>query len=62
MTTRDVNPELVRLARQSRGLTQTSLAATAGVSQSLIAKYEAGVMAVTPAHLVLLSNALDYPS
>ena len=62
MTTRDVNPELVRLARQSRGLTQTSLAATAGVSQSLIAKYEAGVMAVAPAHLVLLSNALDYPT
>ena len=56
-----VNPELVRLARQSRGLTQTGLAADVGVSQSLIAKYESGLKDVPPDHLALLSAALDYP-
>ena len=61
MTTRVVNPELIKLARQSRSLSQTALAARAGVSQSLIAKYEAGVKDVTTAHLALLSETLDYP-
>ena len=61
MTSKTVNPELIRLARQSRGLSQTGLAADIGVSQSLIAKYEAGVKDVPLDHLVRLSEALDYP-
>ena len=61
MTTRVVNPQLIKLARQSRSLSQTALAARAGVSQSLIAKYEAGVKDVTTAHLVLISETLEYP-
>ena len=62
MTTRELNPEMVRLARQSRGLTQTALASATGVSQSMIAKYEAGVKAVSSGHLAILSEALDYPA
>ena len=62
MTAKEVNPEMVRLARQSRGLTQTALASASGVSQSMIAKYEAGVKAVSPGHLAILSETLDYPA
>ena len=62
MTSRSVSPELLTLARQSRGLSQTALANAAGVSQSIIARYEAGVRDVTPEHLALISDALDYPS
>ena len=62
MTPTYANPELVRLARQARGLTQNQLASDIGVSQSLIAKYEAGVKEVPPDHISLLSEALDYPA
>ena len=61
MASQTVNPELIQLARQSRGLTQTRLASGIGVSQSLIAKYEAGVREVPPDHLARLAEALDYP-
>ena len=62
MASQTVNPELIQLARQSRGLTQTKLASDIGVSQSLIAKYEAGVRDVPPARpLARLAEALDYP-
>ena len=61
MASQTVNPELIQLARQSRGLTQTKLASDIGVSQSLIAKYEAGVRDVPPDHLARLAEALDYP-
>ena len=61
MASQTVNPELIQLARQSRGLTQTKLASEIRVSQSLIAKYEAGVRDVPPDHLARLAEALDYP-
>ena len=62
MTNRIVNPQMLTLARQSRGLSQTALAAITGVSQAIIAKYEAGVRDVTAEYLALISDALDYPA
>ena len=61
MTSKSVNPELIQLARQSRGLTQTALAAGIGVGQSMIARYESGVKDVPLDHLNRLSEVLDYP-
>ncbi len=61
MSDLSVNPELLTLARQSRGLTQTALATATGVGQPMIAKYEAGVRDVTAEHLALICQALDYP-
>ena len=61
MTSKTVNPELIQLARQSRGLTQTALAADIGVSQSMIARYESGMKDVPLDHLIRLSEVLDYP-
>ena len=62
MTNRVVTPELLTLARKSRGMSQTALATDTGVSQSIIAKYEAGVRDVTAEHLAIIAEALDYPA
>ena len=55
------NPEMLTLARRSRGLTQVELADQIGVTQGTVSKYEAGVMPVSELDLGKLSLALDYP-
>ena len=40
-----VNPEMVTLARESRGLTQSDLAKDSGLDKSLVSKIESGVIA-----------------
>ena len=57
----EVNPEMVVLARKARGKTQSALASAMGISQALLARYEAGSRMVTTAHLSALSLTLDYP-
>src|SRR5206468_6163 len=56
-----VNPEMLVLARESRGLTQTALAERIGVTQSKISKYELGSLDVSAGDLAKLSRVLDYP-
>ena len=41
-----VNPEMIGLGRESRGLTQGQLAKLLGVSQGKISRFEAGMLAV----------------
>lgn len=56
------NPEMLILARSSRGLTQTELAAKVGVTQSRISKLEDGLTgAPDEAFTDRLARALEYP-
>ena len=55
------NPEMLTLARKSRGKTQTALAESAGLKQSVISRYEAGSRDVTDADLDRIVYVLDYP-
>lgn len=59
---KDVNPQLVILARQSRGLTQGDLADKMKVGQGTISKMEAGIAIPTEDDLKKLVEALHYPS
>jgi Zn-dependent peptidase ImmA (M78 family)/DNA-binding XRE family transcriptional regulator len=58
----NVNPKMVILARQSRGLTQIELALSAGMTQGTVSKIESGVITVNDDELMRLSNSLDYPN
>lgn len=61
MAKREVNPEMIVLARESRGLTQKDLASRLQVTQSHISKIESGLLGVSPEMLVDLVNILSYP-
>jgi Zn-dependent peptidase ImmA (M78 family)/DNA-binding XRE family transcriptional regulator len=56
-----VNPEMIVLARESRGLTQSALASLLSVTQAAISKIESDLLSVSPDMLKELSEALGYP-
>lgn len=56
-----VQPEVVELVRQARGLTQSALALRANLSQGFVSKVEAGDQEVDIERLVRLAAALDCP-
>ena len=57
-----VNPEMVTLAREFRGLTQEQLGRAMGVAQAKIAKIEGGLQPeLSDAHASFLCSALDFP-
>jgi Zn-dependent peptidase ImmA (M78 family)/transcriptional regulator with XRE-family HTH domain len=56
-----VRPELVVLARESRGLTQSELAHKVSISPGMMSRIESGVRGVSNELLRALSAALDYP-
>jgi Zn-dependent peptidase ImmA (M78 family)/transcriptional regulator with XRE-family HTH domain len=58
---RSVNPEMVTLARQSRGMTQTDLANKAGITQGMLSKIENSLVDPTDDVVDRLSTALGYP-
>ena len=58
---RDLNPQLVILARQSRGLTQNELASKMKVGQGTVSKMEAGLGHPTKEELEDFANVLNYP-
>ncbi|MBK7143595.1 MAG: ImmA/IrrE family metallo-endopeptidase [bacterium] len=58
---RNVNAEMLILARESRGLTQRQLADMVEIAQSAISKYENGLLDVPEEHVTDIANALDYP-
>ena len=61
MTTKTANPKMVVLARQSRGLTQSQLAAHAGIPQAKVSKVEAGLSEASDELLAAFAKILDYP-
>lgn len=56
-----VNPDMLILARESRGFTQGELAIKTGMGQSVLSKYENGLIDVGEEHLKQIATALDYP-
>lgn len=56
-----VNPEMVRLARECREMTQTDLARQMGVPQSKISKIEAALIEPSGSDLQRLARLLDRP-
>ncbi|WP_327246536.1 helix-turn-helix domain-containing protein [Streptomyces sp. NBC_01320] len=56
-----MNPRLLQLARESRGLSQSKLASQAGLSQGTLSKAENGVSPLTPDRLATIAELLDYP-
>lgn len=57
-----LNPDMIRLARESRGLTQSQLAEMLSISQGNISKIENGTTVDVPKDLLInLSRVLDYP-
>lgn len=62
MTTKQkVNPQMIVLARESRGLTQRELADATSLSQANISKFESGVLEVLEENLEKLVGVLNYP-
>jgi len=56
-----INPQMVILARQSRGMTQTSLATSLGWNQGVVSKVENGLEPLSDERLKALAGILDYP-
>src|SRR5437763_13814855 len=57
-----VNPNMVILAREARGLSQKELADSPSVTQGRISKIEMGLLPVPDDLLEALSRVLDYPT
>jgi Zn-dependent peptidase ImmA (M78 family)/DNA-binding XRE family transcriptional regulator len=55
-----INPSMLILARESRGLTQTELAQAVGVTQGKISKYENGMLLVSEDDLAHVAKVLNY--
>lgn len=58
---RRVNPKMLALARESRGLSQSELAKLLAVSQAYVSKVEADLLSATPDVIGKLAKLLDYP-
>lgn len=56
-----VNAEMIQLARESRGMTGTDVAARLGITQAAYSKIESGQHAPTEQHFARLCEVLDYP-
>lgn len=56
-----INPDMIILARDSRGLTQKKLASLLSVTQGALSRMEAGLLAVSEDMLKQLSESLNYP-
>jgi Zn-dependent peptidase ImmA (M78 family)/transcriptional regulator with XRE-family HTH domain len=57
----EFNPEMLILARESRGLTQADLAGAVSVQQGTISKIESGTLGPSPEVVERFANKLDYP-
>lgn len=61
MAQKQINNEMVILARESRGLTQKDLAGKLNITQSALSRVEGGLRGFTPATIKKLSEVLNYP-
>ena len=57
----EINPSMITLAREARGMTQADLARAAKVSPSKVSKYEAGALQVSARDASVLADVLEYP-
>lgn len=61
METERFNPEMLALARESRGYTQTALARKSSYSQSVISRFESGVLELNREAVLKFARILGYP-
>lgn len=61
MTSVAINPEVLIVARESRGYAQKDVADAAGVSQGLVSKAENGLVSVADQDLHAIARFLGYP-
>lgn len=61
MTSAPLNFRMLHLARQLRSITQTALAAQAGLPQARLSRIEAGALEASPQELERLADALSLP-
>lgn len=62
MLNRTFNPDLLKVARQARALSQTELAKKAMLTQGFVSKVEAGVLQPTTDAIDRFATALAYPT
>lgn len=62
MTSAPINPEVLIVARESRGYTQEDVAAAAGISQGMMSKAENGAISLPPQVVNGVADFLEYPS
>lgn len=60
-TNSTVNPQMIIIARETRGFTQSDLAKQSGISQSNISKFEGGQLTVSPENLRRIAKATHFP-
>jgi Zn-dependent peptidase ImmA (M78 family)/transcriptional regulator with XRE-family HTH domain len=58
---RAINPEIVTVARESRGLSQSELAKRLSIAQGALSKIEGGIRQPSPDLVSRLAAELDYP-
>jgi transcriptional regulator with XRE-family HTH domain len=58
----DINPRMLILARESRGLSQTELSNRLNISQGKLSKAEKGEQTINDSTLNDLAKELDYPT
>lgn len=56
-----INPEILRLARESRLVTQEALAGILGIEQGTLSKIEKDILPAEPALVEKIAQHLDYP-
>lgn len=61
MTRKTFNPDMLVVARESRGMTQTELARAANFSQGIVSKWETRVTEPTEESVEAVAEALDFP-
>ncbi|MEP1034401.1 XRE family transcriptional regulator [Ekhidna sp.] len=61
MILEDINPSMLTLARESRGISQSELSKKIGVSQGKLSKAEKGEQGLPDDAFVKLSKVLEYP-
>lgn len=56
-----INPEMLILARELRGMTQSELAEITSINQGIISRYESEMREISSKDLVKIAAALDFP-
>ena len=57
-----INGRSIKLARESRGLSQSKLSQLLGVTQATLSRFEKGVLTVAPEFVSKIAQVLNYPA
>ena len=57
-----INGKSIKIARESRGLSQSKLSELLGVTQATLSRFEKGVLTVAPEFVSKIAQALNYPA